>query len=75
MAVDIEVIASRTPSRLPSAGMMTRNSRTSNAPDSPALSTFISTDLGPGAAPSASAGRDAVAPVSRRWSSSVMVVR
>src|SRR4051794_17070315 len=45
-----------TSSMLPSSGMMTANNSTSRPPDRPALSTFIRTDLGPGAAPSASAG-------------------
>ena len=59
---DIEVIASHTPSRLPRAGTMTRNSRTSSPPESAALSTFIRTEVGPGRSPSASPGSAAEAP-------------
>src|SRR6478672_3944309 len=51
---DIELMASHTPLRLPRAGTMTRNSRTSSPPESAALSTFISTDVGPGRSPRAS---------------------
>ena len=59
---DIELIAVHTPSRLPRAGTMTRNSRTSNPPESAALSTFISTDVGPGRSPRASPGSAEEAP-------------
>ena len=56
VAGDIELIASHTPLRLPTAGMMTANSRTMSPPDRAALATFSRTDFWPGAAPSASAG-------------------
>jgi hypothetical protein len=59
---DIELIAAHTPLRVPNAGTMTRKSRTSSPPDNAALSTFISTDAGPGRSPSASPGSAAEAP-------------
>src|SRR4051794_20838090 len=71
VATDMELIESHTPSRLPSAGMMTRNRRTSRPPDRKALNTFIRTDVGPGLSPRASPGSAAEALVSGRPSCSV----
>ena len=62
VATDIELIEFQTPSRLPRAGTMTRNSRTSSPPDRKALNTFISTEAGPGLSPRASPGSAAEAP-------------
>ena len=72
MATDIELIEVHTPSRLPSAGTITRKSRTSRPPDRKALSTFIRTEVGPGLSPRASPGSAADACVSGRSSSPLM---